>query len=419
MSIHWLHVLADASHDAMLAIDASGRVTFANHNASDLLGHSRDELLGRPIVDLFLFEHQQALALQRALSEKRRHMGIYGRLQRRGGDWLPVRVNIVPLPDDAPEPGALLAFRPSPDRGADQDGYQPGHSFEPSGDNGIYFNRDGADWPELPTSSAKKNVLSVAAKASEAPDIQEWVRRCREALAADRFVLHRQAVIDIKTRAVVAWELLVRMRDPDGRLIMPGEFLPACEQSGLIRELDRWVIRKAFQLLAASRELQRESTTLHINVSRRTLSDPGLLEFVRQQLSATGIDPRRIVFEVTETAAIDDLNQASEFMRCMQELGFRFALDDFGVGFTGIGFLRQLPVQYLKIDGSFIRDLRNDPINQQLVKAIIEGARALGKQTVAEFIPDEETLALLREVGADFGQGFYIGSPEPIPAPES
>jgi len=243
----------------------------------------------------------------------------------------------------------------------------------------------------------------------------EWVRLCREALRDNRFVLYRQAVVDVKTRQVVAWELLIRMQGPAGELIMPGEFLPACERSGLICELDRWVIRKAFQLLADWSELDDPNIALHINISRRTLSDLALVDFIRQQLEATGIDPRRIVFEVTETAAIDDLEKALAFMHSLEELGFRFALDDFGAGFTGIGVLRRLPVHYLKIDGSFIRDLRSDPVSRQLVKTIVASAQALGKQTVAEFVPDEETLAILCEVGADFGQGYYLGRPEPIP----
>lgn len=243
----------------------------------------------------------------------------------------------------------------------------------------------------------------------------EWDRRCRAALRNDRFVLYRQPLIDVTTRHVVAWELLLRMLGDDDELIMPGQFLPTCEQTGLIVQLDQWVIRKAFQLLVKWPALRDDTAAVHINLSRRTLSDEGLFEFIKSEAELTGIDPRRVVFEVTETAAIENVEQATQFMNDMQQLGFRFALDDFGVGFSALGALRVLPVHFLKIDGSFVRDLRHDPVNQHVVQAVIELARGLGKQTVAEFVPDEQTLEMLRQAGANIGQGYYLGRPEPIP----
>lgn len=244
---------------------------------------------------------------------------------------------------------------------------------------------------------------------------KEWENRCRHALKHNLFVLYRQPLIDMTTRRVSAWEFLIRMKDDDGQLIMPGEFLPTAERTGLIVELDRWVMRNVFHLLAHWPELRDDTAAVHINLSRKTLSDEGLLEFVQAEVEKTNIDPARIVFELTETAAIDDLDRAIQFMEAMQEMGFRFALDDFGVGFSAFGALRRLPVDYLKIDGSFVRDFRYDRVNQHLVQAVIDVARGLGKHTVAEFIPDEETLQLLREAGADYGQGYYIGRPEAVP----
>jgi len=410
LSIHWLRVFADASHDGILAVDALGRVTHANQNASSLLGHSLDELLGRPVLDFFLLEQRIAVSLERAWTAGQPQLGLSGWLRRRSGEPLAVRFNAVPWPSDGPEAGALIAFQPAASAAFDKP-VEAGSAAAPGEQDDSSSRQDRAGEADLGGRRACKNLQAGL----PGMGADEWVRLCREALRDNRFVLYRQAVVDVKTRQVVAWELLIRMQGPAGELIMPGEFLPACERSGLICELDRWVIRKAFQLLADWSELDDPNIALHINISRRTLSDLALVDFIRQQLEATGIDPRRIVFEVTETAAIDDLEKALAFMHSLEELGFRFALDDFGAGFTGIGVLRRLPVHYLKIDGSFIRDLRSDPVSRQLVKTIVASAQALGKQTVAEFVPDEETLAILCEVGADFGQGYYLGRPEPIP----
>ena len=152
-------------------------------------------------------------------------------------------------------------------------------------------------------------------------------------------------------------------------------------------------------------------------MSRKTLSDDSLLTFVQDQLNKTGVDPSRIVLELTETAAAENIPQATAFMNGLREMGFRFALDDFGVGFSSFGALRRWPVDYVKIDGSFIRDLRHDPANQHWVKAMVDAARGLDKRIVAEFVPDEPTLDLLRTYGVHYGQGYYIGPPRPVGDP--
>lgn len=244
-----------------------------------------------------------------------------------------------------------------------------------------------------------------------------WDQLCREALDKERFTLHWQPLLSLETGRVTGYELLVRLIGPDGQLVLPGQFLPVCERSGLISAIDRWVIRRALQLAVDLDARDQDFLRLHVNLSRKTLSDDSLLTFVQDQLNKTGVDPSRIVLELTETAAAENIPQATAFMNGLREMGFRFALDDFGVGFSSFGALRRWPVDYVKIDGSFIRDLRHDPANQHLVKAMVDAARGLDKRIVAEFVPDEPTLDLLRTYGVHYGQGFYIGPPRPIGDP--
>lgn len=207
------------------------------------------------------------------------------------------------------------------------------------------------------------------------------------------------------------------MKDGKGGFIAPGKFLPLCEESDLIYDIDRWVFAKAAELLRRKPTIGNKTYRLHVNLSRRTLSGDKWLSFVHHKLDKFKVDPSRIVVELTETATLENVHRAILFMKSLRKLGIRFALDDFGVGFSSLGTLRKLPVDYLKIDGSFIRGLPDDSINQHLVKAFVEMARGLGKQTVAEFVEDEATLRLLKEYGVEYGQGYYIGRPEPTITP--
>lgn len=242
----------------------------------------------------------------------------------------------------------------------------------------------------------------------------DWDQLCREALDEDRFTLHWQPLLHLGTGQVTGYELLVRMIAPDGDLVAPGHFLPVCERSGLINAIDRWVLRRALQLRAELDGRGAHDIRLHVNLSRKTLSDESMVAFVQDRLDEVGVDPSRIVLELTETAAAENVSQATAFMNGLREMGFRFALDDFGVGFSSFGALRRWPVDFVKIDGSFIRDLREDATSQHLVKAMVDAARGLDKRIVAEFVPDEHTLDLLRTYGVDYGQGYFIGPPRPI-----
>lgn len=240
-----------------------------------------------------------------------------------------------------------------------------------------------------------------------------WQHRIREALEHDRFVLHAQPILDLQTGSVSQYELLIRAAEVDGELVLPGVFLGIAERSGLIQDIDRWVVQRAIKTLAELAAAGRDAR-VEVNLSAKAFSDRGLLPLIQGSLASAGVEPARLVLEVTETAAIANIDEAREFIETLRAIGCRFALDDFGVGFSSFAHLKYLPVDYLKIDGSFIRELSQSEVDQHLVRAIVEVARSLGKQTIAEFVNDDETVLLLQKYGVDFAQGFHIGRPQPL-----
>ncbi|HXF51342.1 MAG TPA: bifunctional diguanylate cyclase/phosphodiesterase, partial [Dehalococcoidia bacterium] len=240
-----------------------------------------------------------------------------------------------------------------------------------------------------------------------------WRRRLAEALEGDRLVLYAQPIVDLATRKAEQYELLLRLQNDDGSLALPGAFLGVAERFGLIREIDRQVVQRAIRLLAALDD-KAPGARLSVNLSGKAFADEQLVPIIRRELNAAGVDPSRLVLEITETAAIRDLSQAQKFMRALKSLGCQFALDDFGVGFASFSHLKHLPVDYVKIDGSFVRHLTCDEVDQHVVRALVEVAKGLGCATVAEFVTDEETVRLLRTLGVDYGQGFHLGEPAPI-----
>lgn len=240
-----------------------------------------------------------------------------------------------------------------------------------------------------------------------------WRRRLAEALERDRLVFYAQPIVDLNTRRAEHHELLLRLRNDDGSLALPGSFLDIAERFGLIRDIDRRVVQEAIHLLA-SMEGETADTRLSVNLSGKVFADDHLVPLIRRELHATGVDPSRLVLEITETAAIRDLAEAQRFVRSLKSLGCQFALDDFGVGFASFSHLKHFPLDYVKIDGSFIRHLTRDDVDQHVVRALVEVTKGLGCATVAEFVTDEETVGLLRAFGVDFGQGFHLGEPVPV-----
>jgi diguanylate cyclase (GGDEF)-like protein/PAS domain S-box-containing protein len=252
-----------------------------------------------------------------------------------------------------------------------------------------------------------------------------WADRIRDALAEDGFVLHAQPIVDVASGRTGQYELLLRMIDLDGELIPPGAFLPVAERFDLIGEIDRWVVRRALAMLAEAGAAGHD-ITVEVNLSGRSTGDPELLALIERELRATGVDPARLIFEITETTAVANIPAAQEFAARLAELGCRFALDarpkagdeaagrGRGAGFGSFYYLKHLPFDYLKIDGEFVRHCATDPTDQLVIQAVVDIARGLGKRTVAEQAGDEATLALLRELGVDQAQGYFLGRPAPL-----
>jgi diguanylate cyclase (GGDEF)-like protein len=237
-----------------------------------------------------------------------------------------------------------------------------------------------------------------------------WADLIRDALEEDRFVLLAQPIVDVATGRIGQYELLLRMVDPSGELIAPGVFLPVAERFDLIGELDRWVVRRALAMLAEVRAAGHD-ITVEVNLSGRSTGDPELLALIEREVVATGVDPSRLIFEITETTAVANIPAAQEFASRLAELGCRFALDDFGAGFGSFYYLKHLPFDYLKIDGEFVRHCATDATDQLVIQAVVDIARGLGKRTIAEQAGDEATLALLRDLGVDQAQGYFLGRP--------
>jgi EAL domain-containing protein (putative c-di-GMP-specific phosphodiesterase class I) len=203
------------------------------------------------------------------------------------------------------------------------------------------------------------------------------------------------------------------MQETGGTLVAPGSFLPIAERFGLVFDIDCWVVRRAIALLAAQQRAGAD-TSLAVNLSARSVVDPRLTAVIERELANTGADPRGLVLEITETAAIDNLEDAQRFAARVGALGCELALDDFGAGFASFASLKHLDFDLVKIDGEFIVDLAGDRTNQLVVRAVADMARELGKRTVAEFVGDEQTLAMLREHGIDYAQGYHVGRPVPL-----
>ena len=243
-----------------------------------------------------------------------------------------------------------------------------------------------------------------------------WVERLREALERDRFVLYEQPILDLARGVVDRSELLIRLLDGDGGVILPGAFLGAAERYGLIKAIDRWVIARAIRLLAARQAAGHERVGLDVNLSGESITDPTVMDFIAAEVRNAPIDPTGLIFEVTETAAIANVERARSLARGLADLGCQFALDDFGSGFGSFYYLKHLPFDVVKIDGDFIKELPASRTDQLTVQAIVQIARGLGKTTTAEFVGDAATVELLREFGVNYAQGFHVGRPEPVRA---
>lgn len=239
---------------------------------------------------------------------------------------------------------------------------------------------------------------------------QTTTARIRDALTHDRLSLHTQPIRSLASGGIERYELLLRMTGENGELLPAASFIEAAERSGMVQELDRWVVARALELLA-SREREGSPVSLHVNLSGASVADLSVLEFIERRLDEGEADPARCTFEITETARVHDYEAAGGFADRLTEFGCQVAIDDYGAGFGPFHYLKQIPFDLIKIDGSFVRDMPNSDADQLTVQAIVQIARGLGKTTIAEFVQDDVTAQMLREYGVDMAQGYHLGRP--------
>jgi diguanylate cyclase (GGDEF)-like protein/PAS domain S-box-containing protein len=239
-----------------------------------------------------------------------------------------------------------------------------------------------------------------------------WKNKIISATVEDRFITWFQPLLDIRENRVNHYEVLARMEDMDGTIVAPKRFIDIAEGFGLIDSIDKIMLGKTLQF-QSELNVDRNHLTFSVNISGKNLGDKKLLLFIKEKLSHISVDPDRIVFEITETAAVNNITKAVEFIEELRDLGCRFALDDFGAGFSSFAYLKKMRVDYIKIDGSFIKRMHKNTHDQLFVKAIIDVAKGMGIKTVCEFVESEETLSLLKQYGVDYAQGYLIGQPSP------
>ncbi|MGI9265001.1 MAG: EAL domain-containing protein, partial [Gammaproteobacteria bacterium] len=243
----------------------------------------------------------------------------------------------------------------------------------------------------------------------------QWAARISNALEESRFELFRMTIMPLQEEDTGAhYELLLRMRDENGQMVSPDVFITAAERYGITPSIDRWVIENAFRWLVSEADERKRLAMCSINLSGLSLGDDKFLPFVIDQFELSGLDASKICFEITETAAIASFSQANRFIQSLKELGCKFALDDFGTGLSSFGYLKHFPVDYLKIDGSFVKEILHDPIDREMVRSINEIGHLTGKKTIAEFAETEEIITMLRGIGVDFAQGYAIDEPHRI-----
>ena len=242
----------------------------------------------------------------------------------------------------------------------------------------------------------------------------QWVSRITRALEEDRFVLFSQEIVSTNLLASSThhFEILVRMKDESGELVMPEQFIPAAERYNLMSAIDRWVCKCCFEMLANIPE--NIDYMVSVNLSGDSFNNDNFLQYLTQLLKDNALPGNRICFEITETAAITNLTSAVHFIRTMKGYGCCFALDDFGSGLSSFAYLKNLPVDYIKIDGSFVKDMISDPIDREMVSSIHQVGKLMGIESIAEFVETDEIYASLREIGVNFAQGYGIAKPEPF-----
>jgi len=299
---------------------------------------------------------------------------------------LGVSIGVVPISAETEDVAALLSAADSACAAAKEAGRNRIHSFQ-------------------------ENDLDLMRRRRE----MQWAARINNALEEDRFELYRQTILPLQVEEPGAhYEILLRMRDENGGIISPGLFMEAAERYSITPSIDRWVIRSAFRWLVSEADERERLAMCSINLSGQSLGDDKFLPFVIDQFQMSGLDASKICFEITETAAIASYSQANRFINALKELGCKFALDDFGTGLSSFGYLKHFPVDFLKIDGSFVKEILHDPIDREMVRSINEIGHLTGKKTIAEFAENEEIITMLRGMGIDYAQGYGVSEPKRV-----
>jgi diguanylate cyclase (GGDEF)-like protein/PAS domain S-box-containing protein len=295
-------------------------------------------------------------------------------------------VGVVPITAESEDVASLISAADSACQAAKEQGRNRVHSFE-------------------------ENDLDLMRRRRE----MQWAARINTALEDGRFDLYRQTIIPLQTdEPGLHYEILLRMRDEQGKTISPDQFIAAAERYGLTPQIDRWVIENTLRWLVSEADEREKLGMCSINLSGQSLGDDKFLPFVIEQFHRSGLDARKICFEITETAAIASFSQANRFIQALKELGCRFALDDFGTGLSSFGYLKHFPVDFLKIDGSFVKEIVNDPIDREMVRSINEIGHLTQKKTIAEFAENEDIITMLRQLGVDYAQGYGVAMPAKI-----
>jgi EAL domain-containing protein (putative c-di-GMP-specific phosphodiesterase class I) len=265
----------------------------------------------------------------------------------------------------------------------------------------------GSDGANLPVPVGGPSSLSPVDGAPVSPE------HVNQALQEDLFLLYCQPVVDLRTSDVAQYELLLRMSDEEGNLILPRAFLQTAEESGLMRSIDHWVVRRAIRLIAEGARSGKH-VRLEVNLAGSSVDDPDLPGVVEQELITTGADPSSLVLEVPEAVATQRHEEVKDLAKRLRALGCRFAVDNFGSAVTSFRYIKDLPLDFLKLDGDLIATLPESRTDQLVVKAIVDIARGMGCETIAEMVADDETLFLLRQQGVGYAQGYQVGRPQPV-----
>ncbi len=371
-SRNYAQAVTECMGEGLFTLDREGRITYINRVAEELLGRRRGELMGCDVGAMVYAPQPDAGALgfeQCAVARAARG-GETVRVEDDAfatgdGGELPVAYTATPFSTEEGPQGCVVIFQDISERKRREE-------------------------------ESRRNAETLAV-----------IERVERALINESFVLHSQPILDLRTGATVQHELLIRMVEDDGRVIAPGEFLPVCEQYSMIGEIDWWVIKQAARLAG-------EGYPVQANISARSVGDADVLEHMERCIEQHEVAPGMLVFEITETAVVEDEAAARTFAERLRRLGCKIALDDFGTGYASLTYLKQMPVDFLKLDIEFVRDLSVNEASRHVVQALVALARDFELQTVGEGVEDAATLELLRELGVDYAQGFHIARPAPF-----